>query len=171
MKKNIVLIGMMGSGKTTVGKILPEKLINFKFVDIDELIEFKENRSINNIFSTDGESYFRDLESAMVKELSSLNSLIISTGGGVVKKTGNIKVLKDNGILFYLATSPDTIVNRIKDNSDRPLLNVSNMQTTVDNLLNERVNLYKAADYEIDTNSKSPEKIADEIIEIYKNHE
>lgn len=169
--KNIVLVGMMGSGKSTVGTILSKKLTNHNFIDIDELIQSKEKRSINEIFSMEGESYFRSIESEIARELSSLSSLIVSTGGGIIKDPENIKYLKENGLVFYLSANADCICERVKDSKGRPLLNVSNIKNTVDKLLNERVNLYKTADYEIDTNLKSPEEIADEIIEIYTKNE
>lgn len=162
---------MMGSGKTTVGRMLAEKLQGHKFVDIDELIEQRKNKSINDIFRDEGEAYFRQIESQLTKEFSELSSLIISTGGGIVKNSENIRFLKENSILFYLAASSNSILNRVRVSNDRPLLNTSNPEETIINLLEKRKTLYKtAADYEIDTNSNPPEVIADEIIEIYKKH-
>lgn len=169
--KNIVLVGMMGSGKTTIGKLIADNLKEFTFVDIDSLIEQKENRNINDIFKDSDEVYFRKVESEIVKELSNSRNLVISTGGGIVKNSDNIKFLKENGRVIYLSASSDVLYERLKDFNDRPLLNKPDIKATIDNLLNERENLYKTADYEINTNFKSPGEIANEVIEICKRHE
>ncbi|MEK9148903.1 MAG: shikimate kinase, partial [Candidatus Desantisbacteria bacterium] len=124
MVKNIVLIGFMGSGKTSVGKALFKKL-NIPYVDSDEVIEAEEKRPISQIFEEDGESYFRDKEIEAIENLSERRGWIISTGGGVVLNPENIFNLKRNGLIFYLKTIPSVIYNRIKDDSTRPLVNVS----------------------------------------------
>lgn len=167
-KKNLILTGMMGSGKSTVGLILLSKLQNsFNFIDTDELIVKIEGESINEIFKSKGESYFRALESRVVDELVNTTDKIIATGGGIVKNQDNIKKLKKNGIVFYLSAPLEEIFSRLKNASNRPLLNSVDMKNTIDMLLKERQNLYKQADYEVDTVNKSPEEVADEIIEIY----
>ncbi len=167
-KKNLILTGMMGSGKSTVGLILLTKLqSDYNFIDTDELIVKIEGESINEIFKSKGEAYFRALESSVVDEIANTTDKIIATGGGLVKNQDNIKKLKINGIVFYLSAHLEEIFSRLKNSSNRPLLNSVDMKNTIDMLLKERQNLYKQADYEVDTVNKSPEDVADEIIEIY----
>jgi len=102
MTKNIVLIGLMGSGKTTIGKKIAEKL-KMKFIDTDELIVQKAQKAINLIFAEDGELFFRDLESEVIEEISKQENIVISTGGGAVLREENLNNLKKNGVLFYLS--------------------------------------------------------------------
>ena len=116
LKQNVVLTGMPGSGKTTVGKILKD-LLNKEFVDTDELIEKKENSSIKEIFSIHGEKYFRELEKSVIEEVSKKNGQIISTGGGAILNEENVKNLKLNGKVFFL----DRDVSEIVPTDDRPL--------------------------------------------------
>ena len=98
--KNIVLIGMPACGKSTIGYWLSKK-INYPFVDVDRYLEEKENRIISDIFSNEGEEYFRELETKYLKELSEKEGIIISTGGGAVKNKENIDILKENGIIVF----------------------------------------------------------------------
>ena len=100
--KNIVLIGMPASGKSTIGKLLAQK-INYEYYDADKYLERKEKRKISNIFAENGESYFRDLETKYLKKLSYKNKLIISTGGGAVKRDENMEALKKKGIIVFLS--------------------------------------------------------------------
>ncbi|HCX61908.1 MAG TPA: shikimate kinase [Clostridiales bacterium] len=138
MRKNIVLIGMPGSGKTAIGKELSKKL-NMSFVDMDEMIEAKEGKSITEIFKS-GEKYFRKLETDCAKELGSKNSLVISTGGGVVKRKENIDYLKNNSVVVFINRNPDNIVKDV-DIQKRPLL--CNDINNVYKLYDERITLYK----------------------------
>ncbi|MDI6751274.1 MAG: shikimate kinase [bacterium] len=166
MVKNIVLIGFMGSGKTSVGKALSMKL-NLPYVDSDGVIEAEEKRPISQIFEEDGESYFRDKEIEVIESLSERRGWIISTGGGVVLNPENIFNLKRNGLIFYLKTTPSVIYNRIKDDSTRPLVNVSNPLERIENLLRRRTWLYEeSADYVVDTSSLTIDEVRDKIIKI-----
>lgn len=117
--KNIVLIGMMGSGKTTCGKLLSQRL-GRPFVDCDEVIEGFAGRSIPDLFAQDGEEAFRDLESQVIRELSRQEGLIIATGGGAVLRQANVSALRDNGILVFLNRSPEEIFDSV-DMEGRPL--------------------------------------------------
>lgn len=166
MTKNIVLTGLMGSGKTTIGKILAEKL-NMKFTDTDELIVQKAQKPIKLIFAEKGEHFFRKIESEIIKDISKEDNLVISTGGGTVIKEENLSNLKQNGILFYLYAPAEELYKRIKDDSERPLLKTENPLVTLRNLLESREKFYNQADFKINTAQKTPEEIAEEIINLY----
>ena len=116
----IYLIGMPGSGKSTVGRKLAKKL-GLKFIDTDSLIEKDENRKISEIFETDGEVYFRDLETKKLEEIQSMADVVVSTGGGVVVRVTNQKLL--NGHILFLDTNPMLLERRLEQSKSRPLLN------------------------------------------------
>ena len=145
--KNIVLIGMPASGKTTISELLAEKLDMIRY-DADVYLEEKEGRLIKEIFSEYGEEHFRDLEEKYTKELSDKENIIISTGGGVIKREKNIENLKRNGIIFFIDREISEIFK--EDHTDRPLLqDIKN----IEKLYNERFHLYnKYADYVIKNN-------------------
>ncbi|WP_314392561.1 shikimate kinase [Leptotrichia shahii] len=135
--KNIVLIGMPGCGKSTIGYRMSQK-INYSFFDADKYLEEKENRIISDIFSKEGEEYFRKLETKYLEDLSKKEQIIISTGGGAVKKKENIDILKQNGIIIFLDRTIEDISKENHEN--RPLLqNVENLWKLYD----ERINLYR----------------------------
>ena len=162
---NISLIGMMGSGKTCVGELLA-KLLNMSFVDTDEQIIKTEKISINQIFAQKGETYFREIESATLKNVLNYNNQIISTGGGIIKSNENLSLLKEKSIVFYLKANPDILFERIKNNKERPLLNVEDMKDRIKTILRERISQYEKAQYIIVTDDKSPTEIANAIIGI-----
>lgn len=166
-QKNIVLIGFMGSGKSLVGKIVAKRL-NLKFLDIDSIIEKTTGMKISEIFARFGEKRFRDLESEVVKLLSSKEGAVISTGGGVVVRQKNMETLKKTGIIFWLKASEETIYERVKDCKDRPLLQVENPLQRIRELLKKRTPLYERADFTIDTDGVSPEEVAEKIINQYE---
>ncbi|MCM1286691.1 MAG: shikimate dehydrogenase [Clostridium sp.] len=161
---NIVLVGYMGSGKTTIGKYISREL-GYEFIDTDEYIVKKEGMSINDIFSKKGEEYFRKLETDTVRELgASLHNAVIATGGGLPLRDENKKLLKDLGTVYYLKTEADTIFRRISGNEDRPLLLCENPYERICSMLNEREPDYQlAADVLIYTDNKSVEDVAREI--------
>ena len=135
--KNIVLIGMPACGKSKIGYWLSQKT-NYPFFDADKYLEEKENRIISDIFANEGEEYFRDLETKYLKELSERQGIIISTGGGAVKKKKNIDILKQNGIIIFLDRTIEDISRENHEN--RPLLqNIENLWKLYD----ERINLYR----------------------------
>lgn len=162
---NISLIGMMGSGKTCIGELLA-KLLNMSFVDTDEQIIKTEKTSINQIFAQKGETYFREMETATLKNVLNFNNQIISTGGGIIKSDENLSLLKEKSVVFYLKASPDILFERIKNNKERPLLNVENMKDKIKTILQDRISQYEKAQYIIVTDDKSPIEIANEIIGI-----
>ncbi|OEF99608.1 hypothetical protein BHF71_08270 [Vulcanibacillus modesticaldus] len=163
--KHIILIGFMGSGKSSVGRELAKRL-NVKHFDTDEEIEKSEQLSVKEIFETKGEQYFRQLEKKIF-ELTIKASLpaVISTGGGLVLSKNNRELMKDSYVIF-LDTSANEIYNRLKDNKDRPLLNNGKeLTTTITDILGERQKIYQQiADLTVGTDGKQIEQIVDQIL-------
>lgn len=143
MKNNIVLCGFMGCGKSTVGKILAQRL-NYTFVDTDSLIENKENMSVSAIFSEKGEQYFRSAESKVAEELSAKDSLVIATGGGMMLCEENAENLNKTGLTFWLRVTPKTVIERLKNDTSRPLLQRDDKETAIKELMEIREPIYKA---------------------------
>jgi len=169
MKSNIVLIGFMGAGKTVIGKTIARSL-DMRLVDMDKLIEEKAGMSINEIFSKYGEEHFRRLETEMSKECGEFCNTIISTGGGIVLNSKNIELLKKNSLVFLLWADVETIYERIKYKTDRPLLRVENPLLKISELLEYRREMYeKSCDYKIETDNKEIDEVAMEIKKIYLN--
>lgn len=161
---NIALIGMMGAGKSSVGKLLASKT-GFNLIDTDELIVKQEGKSVNQIFEENGEQYFRILETQILQNVLNAQNQVISTGGGIVKFQKNIDLLKSNSTLIYLKADCQTLYNRVKSDKNRPLLNNSeDVYSKINILLKERCIKYEMADIIIDTTEKSLQTIADEII-------
>jgi len=165
--KNIVLTGFMGTGKTTIGKEL-SKVLNMKLVDIDAEIEKAQKIKINEIFRMYGERYFRDIETDMIKKLSKGKNIIISTGGGAVLRDENMEALKENGIIFCLNASTETIMKRTARSEDRPLLKVENPKEKIGEMLSCRRPFYEKAGIMIETDCKSPLEIVQEIMAIIR---
>jgi shikimate kinase len=160
--KNIVLTGIMGCGKTTIGRMLAEKLC-IEFIDLDRYIEEKWG-SITELFQK-GEEYFRDIESLAVSEVSGKNGVVIATGGGVVKRMENVAALKKNGIIFFIDRPLENILSDV-DISDRPLLKEGKERLI--QIFNERYNLYiSTCDVHI-RNTKDIQTITGEIIGYFR---
>lgn len=165
-KKNIILIGFMGCGKSTFGKKI-SKEIGYAFIDMDTYIERQEGCSISEIFATKGEECFRQLESNLVEKLSGEGGYIISTGGGVVKNPKNIEKFKENGVIVYLKSSPERIYRNVKSDNTRPLLAVEDKMARILELLKEREPLYKKySDVTVDVSNGSISNITKQIISI-----
>lgn len=160
---NITLIGMMGSGKTTVGIELEKALKTFSLVDVDSEIVKTRGLNIPVIFEKFGESYFRELETSMIKEFLNKDNLIISTGGGAFENPENRKLLMENSTVIYLKTSPDVIFERIKNETHRPLLSKDFSVDTISAIIEKRRRNYELAHFTIDTDFKSPYNIVTEI--------
>ena len=161
---NILLIGFMGTGKTSVSLKLSE-LLNMKLIDTDGYIEKKENKSISEIFETNGEEFFRKCESETLIELSKEKNLLISCGGGIIVKEENIPIMKKQGKVVLLKATPESIYERVKNDNTRPLLNNNMTIEHISNLMESRKEKYlKAADIIIDTDNKSIKEICQEII-------
>ena len=143
MKENIALIGLMGSGKTTIGRELA-KALEMKFIDIDSIITTRENRNIVDIFNDEGEEYFRKLERTIIDEESKKNNIVISTGGGVIIDNSNIKNLRKTSYVIYLDSSLECIYERVKNGKKRPLLNdIDDLYKKIEELYEQRNWLYK----------------------------
>ena len=166
--KNIYIVGFMGTGKTSVGKSLAEKL-GKQFIEMDELIEQRASKSINDIFAQDGEAHFRRLESELLKELAAKEDLVVSCGGGLICNEDNLKVLKDTGIIFNLESSPQAIYERTKRYTHRPLLNVDDPLGKIKGLLLKRRPFYERAHHSVRSEEESPQEVADRIAEIIRN--
>lgn len=161
---NIILIGFMGVGKSAVGRLLAERL-NLSYLDSDELVEETESRKISEIFAKEGEAYFRDLETEVIKTLIEYDAFVVSTGGGIVLREENVKMLKEIGPLILLSARPEIIYERVKSVKDRPLLEQGEKLTQIKELLLKREPIYnKAADYTVDTSDAPVETVVEEII-------
>ncbi|MCR5559913.1 MAG: shikimate kinase [Schwartzia sp.] len=170
MKKNVVLIGFMGTGKSSTGKVLAARL-GFSFIDMDTYIETKENRKIPEIFATDGEAYFRSAEREAVKELSERRHIVIATGGGTLKSEENRQILRENGVVVCLTADVDTILERTRRPGVRPVLDGKDdgdRRAAICSLLEERKEMYSQADLFVDTSERSPLQIVDEIVHYLK---
>lgn len=165
--KNIVLTGFMGTGKTAVGREL-SNLLGWKFIDIDDEIVKAQNSSISDIFNQHGESAFRDIETEMIRKTAKTNNIIISTGGGAILRQENIDLLRKNGIIICLTARPETILNRTSKSSKRPLLNVDDPLKRIEDLMASRKSFYEKTDFMIDTETRTPLQIAEEIFRMIK---
>ena len=160
--RNITLVGFMGTGKSTVGRILAKKL-GYRFIDVDEEIEREQGVSISHIFSELGEPYFRQLERVLIKTLSLREGLVISAGGGAVVDESNIEAMKQGGTLVCLTASPDEIMKRVGKSNNRPLLQVPDPMAKIMELMSKREPFYRKADFMVDTTTMSAEEVAGEV--------
>ncbi len=167
--KNIVLVGFMGTGKTTVGKLLAEQT-GMPLVDMDTQIEERAGKTINEIFAQDGEPHFRALEREIAQELASKDSQIISTGGGIVLNPDNIAAFEKTGLVVCLLADADTVLDRVRHDSTRPLL-AGDKESKIVELLQSRKHLYESIPHKIDTSDRpSPGPTAQEIIDLYESN-
>jgi shikimate kinase len=166
---NIVLIGLRGSGKTTVGKILAQKM-GREFIEMDELIARKAGLTIPEIVKKYGWGKFRDIEEEITGQLAKLDNIVNASGGGVVTREQNIVKLKKNGVLVWLQAGVDTLVNRTGEDAGRPpLAEGRSRREDMEITFKERKTLYQqAADLTVNTENKTPEEVADLAIELLK---
>ena len=165
--KNLVLVGFMGSGKTAIGKRVAEKL-GLTFVDMDAEIERKAGRKIAEIFSSEGESYFRFLERREARDLSAKQDMVIATGGGVVLDPDNLKDFGKSGVVICLWIDGETAFERTRRASHRPLLQGENPRKRIDELLEKRQPLYKQIENIVDTRGRGLDAIVEDVLRIYR---
>jgi shikimate kinase len=165
---NIILIGFMGVGKSEVGRELASRL-GMSFIDTDGLIETAKGKSISDIFKTEGEAGFREIEKEVVETLEDYDNFVISTGGGVVLREDNTALLKKVGKMVLLTASPEAICQRLQDSDDRPLLAEGDKLEKIKEILGKRKPVYEqAAGFRVDTSDLTPEDAAEEIIKWLK---
>jgi shikimate kinase len=162
--KNIVLIGFMGTGKTSTGRLLANRL-GLGFIDIDKKIETESGMSITDMFAQHGENYFRLKEEAAVADVCQGSNMVIATGGGVVLCKENMVRLRECGIIISLSATVETIIERTGRRSTRPLLNRPDREEVIAKLLVERAELYQEAEFVIDTSNISPHQTVERIID------
>ena len=167
MKKSLVLTGMMGVGKSTIGKSLAQKL-SYNFIDIDKLIEAKEGCSINAIFKTKNESYFRKIEQSIsLKQLKNERS-VISLGGGAFMNKSIRRAVKGSSISFWLDVEINELIKRLSRTKKRPLLQKKNLRESVNKIYLERKKTYSEADFRIKCNFLKTNIIVDKVLELYE---
>ncbi len=163
-RKNIVLCGFMGSGKSTIGNLLSKKM-GMAFIDLDAYIEKKENKSVSQIFSDSGEEYFRQLERDAVKELAYKKSVILATGGGTLTFRENVDILKNAGNKIILLDLPVEVVEqRLQGDTKRPLLNRPDKEKVMRELYEKRLPLYRSAADIVVNAANAPMQVCMEII-------
>tara|TARA_B100002051_G_C16365434_1_gene453168 strand:- start:79 stop:594 length:516 start_codon:yes stop_codon:yes gene_type:complete len=165
--KNLTLTGMMGVGKSTIGKNLAKKL-NYNFIDVDKLIENKERTSIRLIFKNKSESYFRKIETEITLLELKKNNSVIALGGGAFLNNAVRRRAKKLSVSFWLDVSIDELIKRLKKNRRRPLLNKKNVGETVKKIYFDRKKIYNEADYRIKCNSLKSEEIVNTILNLYE---
>ena len=167
-RPNIILTGFMATGKSTVGRLLADRL-DYEFIDTDELIVKRSGQSVAGIFSTRGEAAFREMEAEIARELGVMQGLVISTGGGLMLDTENAAALSKSGRVFCLVATPEEIFQRVSKEKHvrRPLLEVSDPLARIVDLIQQRKEGY-AKFYQFDTSNLTPEDIAQQIIALVK---
>lgn len=165
MKKNIFLIGFMGAGKSTVARVLGETYA-MKLVEMDEQIEAQEGMKISEIFSGRGEEYFRMLETGLLCDMEHQENVVVSCGGGVPMRQCNVDAMRRSGTVVYLSARPDTVLSRVLESHDRPLLEGNMNVAYIASLMEKRLPKYlEAADMTVSTDGRTAEEICREIWE------
>lgn len=166
---NLIFIGMMGSGKTSIGKLIAQKQ-GMQFIDSDKIIENVYENDISCIFATIGEKSFREIEKKIIQHISRVNNCIIATGGGVPLDPENICNLKKNGKVIWIKTDANIIMERVGNDTSRPILQTGNPEKKIRQIMTERETIYKSScDIQVDTSAVSLEEAADLIINMVKN--
>ena len=166
-KNNLGLIGMMGAGKSTIGKIIAKKM-NLKFIDTDDEITRLENKSIRKIFELYGEKYFREKEEKIITKLLDKDQVVIAYGGGSFLNREIRRNILDNSISFWLSWKKNTIIKRIITNYKRPKV-INLTKKDLSDMIDSRSNIYQQADHKIDCENLNKNEIAEKIISLYNN--
>ncbi len=165
--RNLTLTGFMGSGKTTVGRMV-SSLLRFEFLDTDHLIERRAGMRIADLFQQQGEAAFRKLEQEVVAELAARQAVVIATGGGVVVNPDNLASLKQHSLVVCLWASPETVWNRVRHSSHRPLLKDPNPLARIRQLLIERRPFYQQADVLVQTELRAWRDVARFVVQEFR---
>ncbi|NBV05982.1 MAG: shikimate kinase [Proteobacteria bacterium] len=169
MKKIIALVGLMGVGKSTLGTKLANTL-GYYFIDSDQEIEDREKKTINEIFAKNGEKYFREIEKNLISEIITRDeNIILSLGGGAYINDETRRILKEKSLVIWITAPVNTILQRVGNKNNRPLLNNSNKRKTLEELAKKRYPIYGESDLKFDTNEESHEAIISKIIKYLKN--
>jgi shikimate kinase len=164
---NIALIGFMGTGKTSVGRLVAD-LLHFEFLDTDDVIQTQQGLTVTEIFSTAGEPAFRKLEQKLVGELASRTKTVIATGGGLPTHPENLASLKTHALVVCLWASPEKIWERVKNQTHRPLLHAPDPQQKIRELLAVREPFYKQADVLLNTELRSVREVAQQVVHQFR---
>lgn len=164
---NLALIGFMGTGKSSVGRLVAEQL-HFDYLDTDEMIQSRTGRTIVDIFEQDGEAAFRKLEQQIVRELAARKRTVISTGGGLPAVAANLAGLKAHALTVCLWASPEKIWERVRNQTHRPLLSGPNPRLKIAELLAAREPFYRLADVLINTDLRSAREVAQQVVHQFK---
>lgn len=168
---NIFLIGFMGVGKSTVAEYLNQNY-DMKVVEMDQVIAEREGKSISEIFAENGEEYFRNLETKLLVDLQSEQNVVISCGGGVVMREENVREMKKNGCVVLLTAKPETILERVKEDDGRPLLQGNKNVEFITVMMEKRREKYcAAADVVIETDGRNAKEICGELVEVLQKKE
>lgn len=168
---NIVLIGFMGTGKSTISEYMKQKF-GMEVIEMDQIIAQRQGMTISKIFETCGEEYFRELETNLLIELQEKKNLIISCGGGVPMKERNVVEMKKNGKVVLLTATPETILKRVRNNHDRPLLEGRKNEAYISELMEKRRAKYEAAaDIQVATDNRNKQQICDEMVKKLRESE
>jgi len=166
LKKSLVLTGMMGVGKSTIGRLLAKKL-RFKFIDVDRLIERQEKRSIKKIFDVDGEEYFRKIEEKVTLKILKNKSSIIALGGGAFINNEIRKEIIKNCCSIWLNLNLELLIKRYKRNNKRPLLEGNNLESEVKKILQSRKKIYALANFKINCDNMNKKDVVQKILNLY----
>jgi len=168
-RRNIVLTGFMATGKSSVGRQLANRL-GYDFVDVDGLIEAEAGMPIPDIFTSQGEAAFRELEARMVELTAGRAGCVIATGGGAIVNPRNLAALKRNGVIVALTADPDVILSRIGAGADRPLLAGGEKRERIQRLLDARASAYAKADLSVDTSNRSVDEVVDQLVALLSSY-
>jgi shikimate kinase len=166
-KRNIYLTGMMGTGKSAVGELLACKL-HYVFIDTDAVIERQESATVSEIFRDRGEEYFREQERVLLPEIISREHQVIATGGGMLADPGNLGVAALNGLVILLRAPIEVLVPRLRDDSQRPLLDNDDLQSRLKEIWRQRESVYESIKHQIDTSHGDIHRVAENIIDLYQ---
>ena len=166
MNKNITLIGMMGAGKSLISERLSRRLDDYVAVDTDVVLEYHHNQFIPDMFKEKGEEYFRDAESKILEMVYTKDKMVVALGGGAFERPENRELVKKNSYVIYLKASPETLYERVKDSTDRPLLKKGFSKDDVADILAKREANYMQADSVVVTDGKTADEVVTEILGI-----